>query len=232
MPEFAPSEEESEEDDIPAKPAIRPDEDLNTPTQASPPAKEILGADLLTMVSENGVEFSENHLTVLFSKESIWDLGVKNEDVLSVLIKDEGEHSFSIAVTRNGEFVETFKDLQIQIPYKTDAECPLLILLDEEGNTAAEGTYDPQAELASFTVVHTGRYTIAEQTCEKPAPVVPSVPTAPPSGPSAPSAPSAPSHSTVGNANMYLLPVALLAVVSLLSLAAGTMFLRRREEAV
>ena len=128
--------------------------------------------------------------------------------------------------------METFKDLQIQIPYKTDAECSRLILLDEAGSTAAEGTYDPQTELASFTVDHTGRYTITEQTCEKPAPVVPSVP-APPSVPSAPSAaPSAPPHSTVGNTNMYLLPVALLTVVSLLSLAAGTMFLRRREEAV
>ena len=68
------------------------------------------------MLSDGAAQFTRDRMTVLFSKESIWDLDVQEEDVLSVLIKNEGENKFSIAVTCNGEFVEEFKDLQIQVP--------------------------------------------------------------------------------------------------------------------
>ena len=147
LPDTAPEEsdrsdrEETDKEDRPS----RPHKDPAPPKKdAETPSREIRGSDLLTMVSNGPAEISENRMTLLFSKESIWDLDLQEEDVLSVLLRDEGESSFSIAVTRNGEFVEEFKDLRIQIPYETQTLSPVLYLVDESGATVAQGEYEAE----------------------------------------------------------------------------------------
>ena len=211
-------------------PAIRP----STPKKEEEPAqREILGAELLTMVSEGPAQFSQDRMTLLFSRESIWDLDVKDEDVLSVLIKDEGEHSFSIAVTRNGEFLETFKDLQIQVPYETEAASPILHLTDEEGTIVAEGQYDSESGLAAFTLDRTGRYTIVEETAAEPPVTSATPPVKPPAKPSqtspTPSAPSTAAPRPAATSPM-LLPATCLTALVLLSFAVGAALRRQKEK--
>ncbi|MBQ8851354.1 MAG: hypothetical protein IJZ66_02790, partial [Oscillibacter sp.] len=176
-------EDEDEEDDSPSvsKPAIRPDqpeepaapeEPAPVPSAPSVPEEpqqpqlqenEILGVDLLTLIAEGEAEFSTDCVVARFSRSSLQGMDIEEDDIFSVLLKNEGDGSFSIAVTRNGEFVEDFHDLQIVLPYETATLSPILTLLDEQGYPVADGTYDPSQKAVSFTIHRTGRYTIAEE---------------------------------------------------------------------
>ena len=231
LPDTAPEEsdrndrEEPDEEERPSRPHKDPTSQKEEPKT---PSREIRGSDLLTMVSNGPAEISENRMTLLFSKESIWDLDLQEEDVLSVLLRDEGESSFSIAVTRNGEFVEEFKDLRIQIPYETQTLSPVLYLVDESGATVAQGEYEAENGFASFTIDHTGRYTIKEETPVPPPAVPPQPAPSTPSSPPAPPTVTPPSASgkTPGPVAPYLLP----GFFALIIASAGALLLRRREK--
>ena len=223
--------EAKEDPPAPSKPAIRPDADLNPSAPAQPPQAPpaastvpggVSGSSLLLMLEHDGqAEFSEEQMTALFSRESLWDLDIQEEDIFSVILRDEGENSFSIAVTRNGEFVEEFKEVQVVVPYQTETEAPILELLDEEGNVAAAGTYDPAQKLASFTLSSTGRYTITEKAPE----VLPDTPPAEPDV-SVPPAASTPAVTEPQQApvTLYLIFAALFALC-----AAAFLVLRKKK---
>jgi len=221
---------EKEKEDREERPSRPKNPKPSEPIPEGTPQKEILGADLLTMISDGPAAFSENHMTALFSKESIWDLDVKEEDILSVLLKAEGENAFSIAVTRNGVFVEEFKDLQIEVPYETETLSPVLTLVDESGSTVASGEYDSARSLAAFTIDRTGRYTIVEEqppVTEEPVPVEPVIPATPtpPSTPPSPPASISPSR-TASDFTAYIFPASLI-LMAILSLAAGSVLYRK-----
>lgn len=219
-----------EAEDPPRRPVPqKKDPEPSTPSDVH----EIMGGELLMMLSDGPAQFSLNQMTVLFSKESIRDLDVNEKDVFSVIIKNEGKNTFSIAVTRNGIFVEDCKDLQVQLPYTPKQDSFILTLQDQDGNSVAEGTYDDETGLAVFTVHHTGQYTIVEKETvnESAAPVVtPQKPVSTPGTPSITGAPAVSPSAPTANA-ASLLPITAIFLMFLI-LAASTVVFRRKREAV
>ena len=148
---------------LPALPNNPVQEETQTETLPQTEEDEILGKTLLQMLAASGsARFSGDDISVIFTAASMEALQIQNNDIFRIIIKSEGDHAFSVTVTRNGQILSDFNDLKLQVPFQTESVSPVLNLYSKDQQLLCQGDYAPGQQLAVFTVNQTGSFIISE----------------------------------------------------------------------
>ena len=124
----------------------------------------ISGTRLLMMVdSAKQARFEKQGVTVTFSAQAMSTLGVLDSDRITVGVEKQGPDTVVVSFLVNGQPVTALADTQLMVPYDLQTPGAALLLQNSQGETVAQGSYDPALGVATFVVDATGRFTIVEE---------------------------------------------------------------------
>lgn len=142
-------------------------------TPASQPILESFGQDtdvlsgarLRAMIENGSVSFTKHGILVVFSKETLQEMPLTDTDRISVTIAQPDANTFTFDWAINEVPQADCIGTQVMIPYAAP-EKGMLSLLDANQNQVAVGIYDAALQVVTFSIAHTGTYTIAKSKIE------------------------------------------------------------------
>ncbi len=123
----------------------------------------ISGTRLLLMLEgTDAVQFSKQGITLSIPAEVLLDLNIQDTDRFVITIERQSNGELSFGMERNGTAVTSLPGTLVMVPYSIQNDTSQLVLTDQQGMDVM-GSYDAALAVVTFTVDHTGFYTISEQ---------------------------------------------------------------------
>ncbi len=118
----------------------------------------LLGSELNRMIQATGTtRFSAEAIMLNIPADTIAALGINDTDRFLVTILPVENNGFSVDILKNGNAVTTVSSMQISLPYQlTENTTP--VLSNGEGSIIADGIYDADTKLVTFTINETGTF--------------------------------------------------------------------------
>lgn len=124
----------------------------------------LYGSEVLQMLKNTGfARFSSQEIMLKMSADTIEQLALKGDDRLLVTILPNGTNGFTITITRNGEEITSLEAMEITLPYTLTDASATPYLSDGNGQEVAMGNLQKEQGLISFTLEHTGTFSILER---------------------------------------------------------------------
>ena len=120
----------------------------------------ISGTRLALMRQNGSVRFSKQGITVTLADAALDTLDITDDSQFYIEIRDT-ENGFSITVELDGQSVTELPGTVVMLPCDAPDDGNVLTLKDSDGSTIT-GSYDDASGTATFTVQHSGVYTLTE----------------------------------------------------------------------
>ncbi len=118
----------------------------------------ISGTRLNLMRQTGSVRFSKQGITVTLDTAALDPLDITSDSRFYIEIR-KTENGFSLIVELDGQPVTDLPDTIVMLPYSSANSGHIFTLKDEYGQTAS-GNYDAESGILTFTIQHTGTYTV------------------------------------------------------------------------
>ena len=139
--------------------------ETSTPTDTASDREEpyLLGSEINRMIRNLGTaRFSAETIMLDIPEDAIASLGIRDTDRLLVTVLPLENNGFTIDISKNDVAITNVSSMQISLPYQPP-ENTTPVLINEDKEKVADGDYEPQTGLASFTINETGTFYIQDE---------------------------------------------------------------------
>ena len=123
----------------------------------------LLGSEITRMLENlDTARFSAETIMLEIPKDTITSLNLSETDRLLVTILPLENNGFSIDILKNDVAVTNVSSMQVSLPYQPPANTTP-VLMNEADTKVADGDYNPDTGLVSFTINETGIFYIQDE---------------------------------------------------------------------
>ena len=146
-----------------------PSNDSEPETETTEPAATdreepyLLGSEIDHMIQNTGTaRFSEETIMLNIPEDTIASLDISETDRLLVTILPLENNGFSIDILKNDVSVTNVSGMQVSLPYQPPANTTP-VLMNEADIKVADGDYNPDTGLVTFSINETGTFYIQDE---------------------------------------------------------------------
>lgn len=140
-----------------------PEKETTEPATTNREKPYLLGSELNYMIQNMGTaRFSEETIMLNIPEDAISSLEIGETDRLLVTILPLENNGFSIDILKNDVAVTNVSSMQVSLPYQPPANTTP-VLMNEADTKVADGDYNPDTGLVSFTINETGIFYIQDE---------------------------------------------------------------------
>lgn len=126
---------------------------------------DITGKLLLTMMEKGSgtARISNDGITATLDQEALFPYSIREDSEIKVTLSFIGDNQFVLNLTIDETAVQEAAGTKIMVPYGLQEEGATPYLVDQDNQEIPADAYDPDLQVASFTVEKCGTYTIRER---------------------------------------------------------------------
>jgi len=140
-----------------------PETEMPEPVANDREAPYLLGSEIDHMIQNTGTaRFSEDAIMLNIPEDAIASLAINETDRLLVTILPLENNGFSIDILKNDIAITNVSGMQVSLPYQPPANT-LPVLMNEADIKIADGDYNPDTGLVTFSINETGIFYIQDE---------------------------------------------------------------------